>query len=120
MPASIAKTLRHKPGLAMKFRVLTAVLAAGVLGACTNADWDHALSYAGIGDSEKPAAAPQAETATAPAPISAPAPSGWCDQIAKSAQTEAAEQGFDAATQQHRAQVVYAQCASSPSSAAAN
>lgn len=99
----------------MKLRVLGAVLAAGVLGGCTNADWDHATSYVGLGNSDQPTAQPRQAEAAPAAPT--PAADGWCDEVAKAAQTDAAEQGFDIPTQQHRAQAAFQQCNASPSKA---
>lgn len=93
-------------------RALAVLFAAGLLGGCTDADWDHALSYTGL-TTDKPAAETAAaepvpeETAPSLAP---PADSGWCMEVAKATQTEAANQGFDARTQQLRAQQAFQQC----------
>jgi hypothetical protein len=43
-------------------------------------------------------------------PPAAPAADPWCSRIAQSASADAASQGFDAATQRHRAEVTYNQC----------
>ena len=45
-----------------------------------------------------------------PSAAPAPAPDSWCSRIAKSESDEAASQGYDAATQRHRAEVAYEQC----------
>ncbi len=97
----------------MMRRALAVLFAAGLLGGCTDADWDHALSYAGL-DSAGP---PPAEEPAAPAPVAAqaaPTTNAWCGEAAKAAQSEAAAEGFDAATQQHRAQTLFAQCLRNP------
>lgn len=107
----------------MKHRVMAVLFAAGLLGGCTDADWDDAFSYAGLGPSKTDRASPASESdADAPAPTyrAEPAPSvttgpapvadTWCIDVAKSAQIEAARQGFDGATQQRRARTVFMQC----------
>ncbi len=67
------------------------------LAGCTSAGWDHSFAFL---DSPKPAA---------PAPsLPGPPDPHWCDEAA--AKAEAADQGFDAATQAHRAETIYAQC----------
>ena len=85
-------------------RAFAVLFMAGLLAGCTDADWDHTFSYVGL-DSSKPAPPPQVTAATTPAPVDT-----WCVEVAKSEQVEAAEDGFDAATQQHRAQVAFEQC----------
>lgn len=168
----------------MKSRWLAMAMAAGLLGGCTNADWDKAFdmvglgngpqsqsgntqadsqnypppsaqssgflddlfSYPGVGNAppSSPAEADYTPPPTAPAyvPASPPpvtaqpsnpnditvpnpvalrnsappqsAPAGqadWCRGVAHSAAMEAAGNGFDAATQQRRADAVYRQCA---------
>ena len=177
----------------MKLREIAPLVLMVVLGGCSGADWDHAISYVGLGGGDEQAQPPspppsgQADTAPlstaedAPAahpwttvgalppssqtavaeplpppraaeaesvpppaaepvppprphvaasappavftpPVAAPAPSAvepppaaptadpWCSRIAKSASDEAANEGFDAATQRHRAEVTYKQC----------
>jgi hypothetical protein len=51
------------------------------------------------------AAPPVAEPSSA-----APAADPWCAQVAQSALTDAASQGFDEATQRRRAEASYNQC----------
>lgn len=96
---------------------LAIVLAAAVfLAGCTDADWDHALAYAGLGSdkaaqtSAAASAATPAGEATPPAPQTAAA-DGWCTEVAKAAEAEAAGQGFDKQTQKNRAQAAFQQCA---------
>jgi hypothetical protein len=43
-------------------------------------------------------------------PSAAATPDSWCSRIAKSESADAASQGYDAATQRHRAEVAYDQC----------
>lgn len=97
----------------MRNRVIAiAVLACG-LGGCTDADWDHTLSYVGVGDSSSPQAPAQPTQATAnTSSTAAPAApvDSWCDGVAKAAAQTSREQGFDEATQRHQAEVVRNQC----------
>lgn len=51
-----------------------------------------------------------AQAQVAPSSDAEIAPDSWCVRVAKSAQAEAAEQGFDAATQQRRALTALKQC----------
>lgn len=77
------------------------VIAAGmalILGACTNAGWEHTFAFL---DAPKPA----------PAPAPAVRDPEWCSKASQAAAREAADQGFDQATQARRAQLVFAQCA---------
>lgn len=93
-------------------RGLVVLFAAVLLGGCTDADWDHTLSYVGLDSgAPPPAAAPAAVAAATPAES---AENSWCVEAAKAAQREAAEQGFDSATQHYRAQVTYRQCVTEP------
>jgi len=57
------------------------------------------------------ASAPPAQ-AVASAPESSPAPAAnsWCQDVAKTAASDAASQGFDEPTQRHRAATAYEQC----------
>ena len=60
-------------------------------------------------------APPQTVVAAAAPPVAepppvAPAPDSWCSRVAESTRADAASQGFDAATQRHRAEVSYNQC----------
>jgi hypothetical protein len=110
----------------MNIRIITAVLAAFLLCGCTDADWDYALTYTGLGQADKnkppqagrtdnnqpPQANPvRAEAAPAPVPAEQSAKADeWCQQVAKSARDEAAGNGFDLATQQRTAEAHYRQC----------
>jgi hypothetical protein len=78
-------------------RVTVLVLTLTVSG-CTGAGWEHTFAYL---DAPKPAA---------PAPAPAAPDPNWCANAAAAAKREAAEQGFDEATQQRRAAVIQAQC----------
>jgi hypothetical protein len=106
----------------MNIRVITAVFAGLMLCGCGT--WDSTLDYVGLGGSDQEAqpapadqsAPAQASTQTSTA-TSSYAPSGqasrqedWCRQIARAAGEEAAGEGFDAATQQRRADTAYQQC----------
>ena len=100
----------------MKVRVVVALLAACLLSGCTDADWDHATSYVGLGPAQS-SGPPPADPAV---PVSVPTdpatkPDTWCQQIAETARADAANDGFDAATQQRRAETMYRQCVSSSS-----
>ena len=116
----------RRSGEDMKVQLAVAVCAALLVGGCSDTDWDHALSYAGLGDS-KPATQPPPTVAadqTPPATEQAPTVSGmpapadnWCTEIAQSARSEAAGQGFDARTQQLRANSAYNQCTRYPGTA---
>lgn len=106
----------------MKVRVAAILLAASVLGGCTDADWDHAFSYVGLDSGAKPAAEPAAQAADAQAngaqpgkQVAAAPGDQWCAEVAKAAIEEAAGQGFDEATQRHRGLTALKQCAGSPS-----
>jgi hypothetical protein len=103
----------------MKHRVMAVLLVAGLLGGCTEADWDSAFAYAGLGPSKPDSAssqsapdgpsytaAPAASVTNGPAPVA----DTWCIDVAKSAQLEAAQQGFDGATQRRRAMTTFNQC----------
>lgn len=97
--------------------------AAALLAGCTDADWDQAFAYAGLGGDQAKQTAPQTDAAqsdtaqadavqsSAPPKMEAAAPDSWCAEVAKAAETEAANQGFDAQTQKNRAQAALQQCA---------
>ncbi|HUO99247.1 MAG TPA: hypothetical protein VMU01_11295 [Rhizomicrobium sp.] len=99
----------------MRLHIFAALAAACVLGGCSDTTWDRTLSYVGLGGSDSADESPAPEAAPAPSPPPATAASGtssdaWCREIAQSAAETAAEQGFDAAAQQHRSDAVYRQC----------
>lgn len=71
------------------------------------------MSYVGFGqpDQDAPLAAVPADDAAAAMPaVQTSKADDWCREIAKAARENAAGNGFDAATQQRRAQAVYQQC----------
>ena len=99
----------------MNIRVMCVVFAGLLLGGCSAADWDNATSYVGLGptaDAPPSNAAPTAAEApptSLPVAQASPAES-WCQQVAKANASDAAENGFDVATQKHRAETSYRQC----------
>ena len=103
----------------MKLRFAGLVLAASLLGACTDADWDHTMSFVGMGDSPggdpPPAAATTAQNLSPPARPATPAAAAssdeaWCREVATYERQNAAGMGYDAATQQHDYDTRYNQC----------
>jgi hypothetical protein len=96
----------------MKVRVAAMAVVSLFLAGCTDADWDHVFSYAGLDPDNTPVAA--AQETTAPAEQAAASNDSWCRDLAQSASRDAAAQGFDAATQQQRAQTSYKQCLTAP------
>jgi hypothetical protein len=91
-------------------RFVVAILAGLLLTGCTDADWNGALSYVGLDQPEQreQQRAPQAQAPAPPARTTAS--DDWCREVAKAALESSAENDFDAATQQHRAQASYEQC----------
>ncbi len=92
------------------------LIACLFLAGCTDADWNHALNYGGVGeaDSDADAPAPHAVVAApqtvAPAPrpvAAAPASDDFCKSVATQ---DATSNGFDPATQQRVLRQSYAQC----------
>jgi hypothetical protein len=99
----------------MSSRIVLVVLTALVLSGCTDADWDHALSYTGLGstaDAPKPAATAKTQASVAATDSAAKASDAedWCATVGKAAEREAKEYGFDAETQRHRAEQATQQC----------
>ncbi len=80
-------------------RTIVVLVGLGLgLAGCTGPGWDHTFAFL---DAKK----------NAPPPVVTPAPDpNWCVHAAEAAKREAAEQGFDAATQAHRAEAIYTQC----------
>ena len=78
---------------------------------CTDSDWNHLLSFGGVGGADEDAASPvQPATAAATAdPAAAPANADFCKNVAAQ---DATSNGFDQATQQQVFQRSYAQCVS--------
>jgi len=93
----------------MRIPIATVVILAAVLGACTDADWDHALTYVGAEDSAS-SAPPPARSSVAATTNPTPKMDAWCDNAAEAAAREARKDGFDAATQRHQADSARAQC----------
>lgn len=100
----------------MIYRFAAVALVSCVLAGCTDADWDHAMSYTGLGDkpaSEAQAAPAQAADPAAPATVAdanGPKMDDWCTVASKAAAHEAADMGFDAATQRTRGDQALRQC----------
>jgi hypothetical protein len=93
----------------MRFFSVTAALCglamSGLaLSGCTDSDWDHAMTYSGLGEQMAAADPPVAPPVTAPAPASN---ASFCESVAKQAATS---DGFDAATQQRMFQRSFQQC----------
>ena len=93
-------------------RLLAAILVAA---GCTDSDWNHLLSYGGMGGSDEEAAAPVQPAAEAPAATAAAGPAGlaqpanadFCKNVAAQ---DATRNGFDQATQQQVFQRSFQQC----------
>lgn len=97
----------------MKMRIIGAVFAGLALAGCSDSDWNTTMSYVGLGQSDS-----AAQASAAAEPVAAPTPAAsksddWCREIAKAASDDAAGNGFDAATQRHRAKLTYRQCSES-------
>jgi hypothetical protein len=111
----------------MNIRIIGAVFAGLLLCGCSLPSWDSMTTYVGLGPDDQatpPKAAPAEGTPDEvnAAPTSTPAaqasPSdNWCEQIAKASAADAADNGFDLATQQHRAETTYRQCLASSGAA---
>jgi hypothetical protein len=82
---------------------------------CTDSDWNHLLSYGGLGAGEEEAAAPVQPAAQAPAATAAaeptaaaqPANADFCKNVAAE---DATRNGFDQATQQEVFKRSFQQC----------
>jgi hypothetical protein len=80
---------------------------------CTDSDWNHLMSYGGMGGGDEEAASPvQPATAAAtaavePAAAALPANADFCKNVAAQ---DATRNGFDQATQQEVFKRSYAQC----------
>ena len=79
------------------------------LSGCTDADWDHAMTYSGSGRAGRPTSADRAGARQPARRAPAPAPSNasFCEAAAKQ---DASRDGFDAATQQRVYQRSVQQC----------
>ena len=109
----------------MKIRIAVCLTAALFLSACSDQDWSHALTFAGLGGSHDnpspPPAAPPPQAAAQPAPVTAqaapapaampegaqPQPNAFCMSVATQ---DAGGNDFDAATQQRVFVQSYRQC----------
>jgi len=116
----------------MNIRIVTLVAATTLLSACTDQDWQHALTYAGVGGSHQtgpqtqPAATAQPQATTKPAPIAqsapmtaqatpptappaqvAPQPNAFCESVASQ---DARGNDFDPATERRVFVQSYQQC----------
>jgi hypothetical protein len=83
-----------------------------LLAGCSDADWNHALNYTGMGgneDASAETARPAAPAATAAAP-EAPAPMPNSDLCRAVATQDATSNDFDPATQQRVFARSYSQC----------
>ncbi len=98
-----------------RYAYLAAVLPMLFLAGCTDADWDHALRYTGVGqdtvaaDEPVPGAQPAAAMPVAAAmpPSIAQTNTEFCTAVAKQ---DAAGDGFDDATQTRMFQRSFQQC----------
>ncbi|HKD46129.1 MAG TPA: hypothetical protein VKB67_00420 [Rhizomicrobium sp.] len=116
----------------MKIRIVMLVATAMLLSACTDQDWQHALTYAGVGGSHqndpqtRPVATAQPQATTQPAPIAqsapmtaqatpptappaqtAPPPNAFCESVASQ---DARGNDFDSATERRVFVQSYQQC----------
>jgi hypothetical protein len=87
-----------------------------LLAGCSDADWDHALNYAGMsgssGEPEEaaPKSVPSAAMSAPPAETAATAATAGTDFCRAVAMQDAGDNGFDPATQQRVLARSYAQC----------
>ena len=102
----------------MKIHIAICLAAASLLSACSEQDWNHALTYTGLGGShEEAVAAPPAQAGT-PAPVTVvtaapipegaqPQPNAFCESVAAG---DAKGNDFDPPTQQRVFVQSYRQC----------
>jgi len=94
-------------GLMKKRLALTFCL---LLAGCSDADWNHALNYTGMGGDQEAQADPAAVHVVPPPPPPAPVPnSELCRAVATQ---DATSNDFDPATQQRVFARSYSQCVS--------
>jgi hypothetical protein len=105
----------------MKIRIAAALAIAAFLSACSDGDWDHALTYTGLSSTHSDSADAQAAVATQPAPMvaqaapasatvaadGAPKPNAFCESVASQ---DAGGNDFDPATQRRVFVQSYQQC----------
>jgi hypothetical protein len=92
-----------------KILVLTACMAVSVLlGGCSDADWNNALNYTGLGAEDDAAAEAPVQAVPATAVAAAPAPDdSFCRDVATQ---DASGSGFDKQTQARVYIRSYQQC----------
>lgn len=88
-------------------RTVGLLAMAGMLSGCSA--WEGTMSGLGLYDTDSPAPVVARDTAV-PSPAAAPASDSWCQKVATQDRAEAAQNGFDVATQQRRYAVSYRQC----------
>jgi hypothetical protein len=87
-----------------------------LLAGCSDAQWDHALNYAGMGGASEepeevaPKSAPSTAVSAQPAETAATADSAGTAFCRAVAMQDAGDNGFDTATQQRVFARSYAQC----------
>jgi hypothetical protein len=89
----------------MKYFPLSALFSALLLAGCTDADWDHAMTYTGL-EGARTAEAAEAPPASVPVPAAA-SDDGFCEAVAKQ---DATGGEFDPATQARILQRSFRQC----------
>jgi hypothetical protein len=98
----------------MKIRIAAFLAAACFLAGCSDQDWNHALTFTGLGgshDDQPPPAAPAptvAQVIPAPVPEGAqPQPNAFCESVASQ---DAGGNDFDPPTQRRVFVQSYRQC----------
>lgn len=89
---------------------LSGLMISGlILAGCSDADWDHAMAYSGLGGQDVAAAepAPGVQPAQTQAQAAPESNASFCEAAAKQ---DASRDGFDAATQQRVYQRSVQQC----------
>jgi hypothetical protein len=100
----------------MKIRIAVCLAAACLLAGCSDQDWNHALTFTGLGgshDDQPPPVAPAptvARIVPAPAPVpegAQPQPNAFCESVASQ---DTQGNNYDPATQQRVFVQSYRQC----------
>jgi hypothetical protein len=96
----------------MKLRLIAAFAAAISLGACTDTDWSHTMSFVGVDDTSQaePAPRPVAQAAPVAPPAQTAQVAGVNPFCASVAKQDSERNAFDAATQQGVFVRSYQQC----------
>jgi hypothetical protein len=100
----------------MRERVIGAIFAGLFLCGCSaadwDADWDYATTYVGLEQSDRsmPPVAPSSAPSPSVTVASVSTSDDWCRRLANYEKEDAANDGFDLATQQRRADAAYRQC----------